>query len=169
MASRWTALGLTLSLVTACGGGASDESAGESADSAAVADSARAAGSAMTACDLASAAELSRIIGIALQEGTLASDYLGVSQCRWKREAGTDDGVAITHRGQGDMGNYTSVPGSRPAAGIGDEAVWNPDTDQMAVRKGTTITSISFLFDGREAWAREIAGVILERLAAASA
>jgi hypothetical protein len=122
------------------------------------------------ACDVVSTADLARITGLELEQGVLTNDYGGVSQCRWKRAGGTDNGVTVSVREQGDMGIYTSVPGATAVQGIGDEAVWNPNTHQLAFRVGSRIASMTFLFDeGREQWAREIAGIIHRALAAAPA
>jgi hypothetical protein len=148
----------------ACGSDAASE-AERVEDSAAVPvrDS---ASSGSRACDVVSTADLARITGLQLEEGRLTNDYGGVSQCRWNRSGGTDNGVSVSVREQGDMTIYTSVPGAVPVRGLGDEAVWNPISHQMALRVGPRIGSVTFLYDdGSESQAREIATIIQRALA----
>jgi hypothetical protein len=120
------------------------------------------------ACDVVTTAELERITGLELEEGQLTNDYGGVSQCRWSRAGGSDNGVTVSVREQGDMTIYTSVPGAVTVRGMGDEAVWNPISHQLAFRIGPRIASLTFLYDeGRESQARDIATIIQGALAAA--
>ena len=166
----WWVLG-AMALAGGCGAeeaGSEGEAGGADSAATPAADSVISTGP--KACDVVATADLSRITGIELQQGVLTNDYGGVSQCRWRRASGTDNGVTISVREQGDMGIYTSVPGATAVQGIGDEAVWNPVSHQLAFRVGPRIASLTFLFDeGREQWAREIAGLIQKELAAAPA
>lgn len=115
------------------------------------------ASSGLKACDLLSAAQIGAIIGAALEAGVTTNDYMGVSQCRFDR---TDDSqaVMISLHDHGDLGNYERVPGAVPASGLGDGAVWNAGTQQLAVRDGAAVLSISFLLPAaRQEWAEQLA------------
>jgi hypothetical protein len=121
--------------------------------------------SGVKACDVISTEDLERIIGIELQPARTTNDYLGVSQCRWDRATGSEGGVSIALHEHGDIENYRRVPGSSPVAGVGDEAVWNANTNQLGFRKGEAVLSISFLFSpSRLEWARDIARLALMRV-----
>ena len=166
MTTRVVPFAFAICLFAACQSRPADDdaSAGDSAAvTTAAADSSVASGP--KACDLVSAAELSRVTALELEEGRLTNDYGGVSQCRWSRAGGTDNGVAISLREQGDMAIYTSVPGSAPVQGLGDEAVWNQTTKQLAVRSGQRIASVTFLYpEGREQQARDIVIILLSKI-----
>jgi hypothetical protein len=152
----------------ACGSDAANEAA--RVDDSAVVAVPDSASSGIKACEVVSTGDLARITGLQLEEGRLTNDYGGVSQCRWSRAGGTDNGVSVSVREQGDMEIYTSVPGAVPVRGLGDDAVWNPISHQMAVRVGPRIGSVTFLYDdGRESQAREIAAIIQRALAPAPA
>jgi hypothetical protein len=156
-------------LLSGCGSNAAEE-AETPADSAASVEAVDStASSGAKACDVVSAAELARFTGLQLEEGRLTNDYGGVSQCRWSRVGGTDNGVTVSVREDGDLENYRGVPGAVAVSGVGEEAVWNPRSHQMAFRVGRRTASITFLYDdGRESQAREIAAVIQRALAAAT-
>lgn len=50
------------------------------------------------------------------------------------------------------------MPGATEVAGIGDAAVWNQQTGQLAFRQGTAVVSISFLATPADPqWARALA------------
>lgn len=98
------------------------------------------------ACEVVGTDELQQITGLTLKAGRTMNDYLGVSQCQWDRQNGDQGGVSITVRERGDMSIYKAVPGSTPVTGIGDEAVWAESLNQLAVRVGERVLSVSLLF-----------------------
>ena len=144
-------------LAFGCSGGGDAAPGGTAADSAeAVADlAADTAG--VTACDLVTAGMLTSIVGETFRAGRTTNDYMGVSQCKWDRVSGDGDVTVSLHR-KGNFENYARVPGATPVSGLGDEAVWNEETRQLAVRSGEAVMSVSFLFEPVEReWAEEIA------------
>jgi hypothetical protein len=162
-------LGLSAVVVLWACSSASDErpapEANAARDSSTSAEAAPAASAGVKACDLVNTPDLERIVGIELQPARTTNDYLGVSQCRWDRATGGEGGISIALHEHGDIENYRKVPGSSPVTGVGDEAVWNADTNQLGFRKDAAVISISFLFSpSRLQWAREIARLALLRV-----
>lgn len=129
------------------------------------ADTAVTASSGPKACDLLTAEEIESIIAIDVDAGETISNYGGVSQCQFNRAGGSEGAVMVSLHEQGEILNYQKVPGSARVAGLGDVAVWNPQTNQFAVKKGAAVVSISFLFSpARQEWATRLAGSALPKL-----
>jgi hypothetical protein len=160
---------LALALVTACDDGARKASVA-AADSAVSGEAAPPVESVpgVKACDLMTAEDARRITAVELQTGVTTNDYMGSSQCRFDRADGSRTGIMISLHTHGDIENYRKVPGSTQVDGLGDAAVWNPQTNQLAVRSGDAVFSISFLFaPAQRAWAVELARAALPKLEAA--
>jgi hypothetical protein len=116
------------------------------------------------ACELLSSDAIAAVTNAAFKEGVTAHDYAGSSQCRFDHEDGTQ-GIMFTLHRRGDIENYRKVPGSEAVAGLGDAAVWNQGTHQLAVRVGDAVFSISFLTTTpRQRWAVQIAEQIIVNL-----
>lgn len=116
------------------------------------------------ACALLSADEVAAVTDVAFEAGVVAHDYAGSSQCRFDHHDGTQ-GIMFTVHTHGDIENYRKVPGSEEVAGLGQAAVWNEGTDQLAVRVGDVVFSISFLTTpSRRQWAVRIAEQIVLKL-----
>jgi hypothetical protein len=96
------------------------------------------------ACALVSSAEVAAVTGVAYKAGMTTHDYGGSSQCRFDHDDGSQ-GIMFTLHTHGDIENYRRVPGSEEIAKLGAAAVWNEGTDQLAVRVGDIVFSISFL------------------------
>lgn len=118
------------------------------ADATANSGAAAAAGSdALKACDLITADELESILGSELEAGRTTNDYAGDSKCKWDLPGDAQRGVSIALRRLPDLSLYEKVPGSAPAAGLGDAAVWNATYGQLAVLEGERVISIALLVD----------------------
>jgi hypothetical protein len=160
---------MALVLAAGCNDGAR-KAAVTTADSAVSGEAAPAAESAQgaKACDLMTVDDARRITGVELQAGVTTNDYMGSSQCRFDRSDGSRTGIMIALHTHGEIENYRKVPGSTEVDGLGDAAVWNPQTSQLAVRSGDGVFSISFLFTpAQRAWAIELARAALPKLEAA--
>ncbi|MGQ0561661.1 MAG: hypothetical protein ACT443_07290 [Gemmatimonadota bacterium] len=151
-------------LMAGCDGERRD--AGEqAAPDSVTAQAAAASDTGVKACDLVTVDEIRAATGLELKPGITTSDYMGVSQCRFDRPDGSRTGLMIALHGQGDIENYRRVPGSSEVAALGTAAVWNAQTNQLAVRSGDAVFSISFLFSpARQAWAEQLARDALEGL-----
>lgn len=151
-------------LAVACdGGGRSEEDAAPAASDSIATDGAVAMGP--KACDLAAEADLERITARELQPARTTNDYMGVSQCQWDAADAPDSGIVISLHQNGRFENYQRVEGSTPVEGIGDEAVWNPTSRQLAFRQGAAVVSISFLMEPAERkWGEEIGRAVVARL-----
>lgn len=118
------------------------------------------------ACDLLSAADFTSITGASFETGVTTNDYMGSSQCRYARPGAASGGAMVALHQQGDIANYRNVPGSSVVGGVGDSAVWNRETAQLAVRRGDAVFSISlFARPARREWAVQLARVALTKLA----
>lgn len=132
-------------------------------------DSAAAVSTGLKACDLIATEELERVLSIDLDTGATTSDYMGVSQCQFNRAGSKDGAVMISLHEQGNILNYQKVPGSSSVAGLGDAAVWNPQTNQLAVKRAAAVVSISLLLSpAQQAWATQLARTALISLATAT-
>ena len=122
----------------------SAETRADSADAASVAmvDS-----SALKACDVITETELERIVDRDLEAARTTNDYAGDSQCRWNLPGDAQRGISISIHEHGDLDNYRRVPGSEPAAGLGDAAVWNGTYGQLALLDGERVLSVGLLYD----------------------
>lgn len=153
-------------LLGACGGDARETQPG-AADSAARAETAAPPqSSGPRACDLLTVEEIEHATSLDLDGGVTVSDYMGVSQCQWQRAGGgADGGVMVSLHEHGEILNYQKVPGSEMIGGLGDGAVWNPQTNQLAVKRGEAVVSISFMFSPAEqAWATSLARSAIAKL-----
>jgi hypothetical protein len=165
---------LALASLSACGPSAADREAAAADSAAAAAEVARrdsiALEAGLDACELVTTADLARISGLDLREGQLLGNFQGVSQCRWDQVGveASNSGYSISLRQPGDMGIYSSVQGATPVAGLGDEAYWNPNTHQMALRVGTRVASLAVLIENaaRDRWTREAADLVVAKLKA---
>ena len=156
---------LAIFAIQACGGDPRPaEEPAIGADTAAVAASVDTASSGPKACDLLTNTDIASVTRVDVVAGKTVNDYMGVSQCRFDRADSTQVVMVSLHE-HGDIGNYTKVPGATSVAGIGDAAVWNPQTNQLAFKRGDAVASISFLSAPAErAWAQSLARLALPRL-----
>jgi diadenosine tetraphosphate (Ap4A) HIT family hydrolase len=116
------------------------------------------------ACDLLTTADIASVTEVDVVAGKTVNDYMGVSQCRFDR-ADSTQAIMVSLHEKGDIENYSKVPGATTVANIGDAAVWNPQTNQLAFKRGDAVASISFLFTPAEpAWARSLARLAVPRL-----
>jgi hypothetical protein len=150
-------------LVAACAG---DDKAGNS-DAATDTAATVVAPTGPKACDLVTADDLRRITGQTFAAGAVTNDYMGVSQCTFKLADG-GDGVVVSLHEHGKMENYTRVEGSTPVNRLGDEAVWNPESRQLAFRQGEAVVSVSMLMTSEPIWARDVAEAALRKLGGAA-
>lgn len=115
------------------------------------------------ACEVITAADIASIANVDVVAGVTTNDYMGVSQCRF--DADTTQALMVSLHHVGNIENYRSVPGATEVDGIGDVAVWNPKTGQLAFRQGTTVVSISFLDTPADPqWARALARIAAAKL-----
>lgn len=122
-----------------------DDAARSTADSSFVAAQAGdSVASGQKACALLTADDVTAVTGITHVAGVATHDYGGSTQCRYDRSDRTQ-GIMFTTHAQGDIENYRRVPGSLHVDKIGDAAVWNDGTAQLAVKNGGGVFSISFL------------------------
>jgi hypothetical protein len=158
---------LAIVATQACGGDPRPaEEPAIGADTAAVAASIDTSSSGPKACDLLTSAEITSVTRVDVVAGKTVNDYMGVSQCRFDRADSTQIVMVSLHE-HGEIGNYTKVPGATNVAGIGDAAVWNPQTSQLAFQRGDAVASISFLSPSADvAWARSLARLAVPRLEA---
>jgi diadenosine tetraphosphate (Ap4A) HIT family hydrolase len=159
-------MALAILVVQACGGEPRPaEEPAIGADTAATAAS-EVIASGPKACDLLTNADIASVTKIDVVAGKTVNDYMGVSQCRFDRADSTQVVMVSLHE-KGDIGNYTKVPGAESVTGIGDAAVWNPQTNQLAFRRGEAVASISFLSTpAKSAWARSLARLAVPRVEA---
>jgi hypothetical protein len=117
------------------------------------------------ACDLLTGADFARVTGVPFEPGTTVNDYMGSSQCRLRRPGAPSSGAMVALHLHGDLDNYRNVPGSLVVGALGDGAIWNPNTGQLAVKKGDAVFSIS-LFEpkARRDWQIQLAKLALKRL-----
>ena len=158
-----------LVVMTACDDGARKDSvaAADSAVSGEVAPPVESV-QGVKACDLMTVEDARRVTNIELRAGVMTNDYMGSSQCRFDRVDGSRTGIMISLHAHGDIENYRKVPGSTEVDGVGAAAVWNAQTNQLAVRAGDAVFSISFLFTpAQRSWAIELARAALPKLEAA--
>ena len=152
-------------LAFGCSAGGDAAPGGTATDSAAAVAGAAGDTAGVKACDLATAESLTSIVGQEFRAGRTTNDYMGVSQCKWDRVSGDGD-VTVSLHLEGNFENYARVPGATTVSGLGDEAVWNAGTRQLAVRSGAAVMSVSFLFEPAEReWAEAIARAGVEALA----
>jgi hypothetical protein len=148
----------------ACGGeprAAEEPAAGADTVTAARVDS---QASGPKACDLLTNADIASITQVDVVAGKTVNDYMGVSQCRFDR-ADSTQAVMLSLHEHGDIENYTKVPGATSVANIGDAAVWNSQTQQLAFKRGDAVASVSFLFTPADpAWAQRLARLAVPRL-----
>lgn len=97
------------------------------------------------ACDLITNQDAKDATSTVFKPGVVTNDYAGDSQCRFDRESGTDGGIMVSLHEHGDLKNYENVPGSTVVNQLGDGAVWNDNTGQLAVRRDSAVFSISLL------------------------
>lgn len=136
-------------------------------------DSTRAADSAVAAdtyhgpkaCDLVSSDDVTRIAGGTYHSGVVTNDYMGDSQCKIESaDTSAHPTVMVTLHVKGNFEPYRKVPGIETVAGIGDEAVWNSRANQLGVRVGEAVFSVSLLGKARQEWAAKIARLVLPKL-----
>jgi len=164
---RSSARVVPLLLVLLACGGSGDAASDLSADSAAAAAAAAPESTGPKACDLATREELQEIVGGELGEARVTNDYAGSSQCQWDRP-GSPEGVSIALHQNGNLENYRAMPGSVAVTGLGDDAVWNEELNQLAVRQGAAVFSIGMFFnEKRRAWAERIGAIAVAKLTAA--
>lgn len=117
------------------------------------------------ACDIVSAADIASVTNVKVGPGVTTNDYMGVSQCRF--DADTTRALMVSLHHTGNIENYRSVPGATAVEGIGDVAVWNQKTGQLAFRQGAAVVSISFLDAPADPqWALALARIAVAKLAA---
>lgn len=142
-------------------------SAQVAADSARTADSITAANTyhGPKACDLLSADDVAKAIAGTYRTGVVTNDYMGDSQCKLESsDTAAHPTVMLTLHVKGNFEPYRKVPGIDKVAGIGDEAVWNPRANQLGVRVGEAVFSVSLLGKAREEWATKLARLALSKL-----
>lgn len=114
------------------------------------------------ACELVSAADIKRIANLPVGTGVTTTDFGGDSQCEFRQD--TVGLVMVTVHGQGSIEPYRKVPGQREVPGIGDAAVWHEGNAQLAVKRGESVFSISFLKPpAKRKWAIELARIALPK------
>ncbi len=117
------------------------------------------------ACTLITIPELQQITG--WKDISLASpteDYRGYSRCDW-RHGGLVSFLAIVANEHGDFEDYRKVPGSVPVSGVGEAAVWNPDTRRLGVKVSPGTISVNFLAGvARKEWAEEMARTVIRAM-----
>lgn len=136
-------------------------------DSAAVADTTGAANSyrGPKACALLSADDVRQVTGASYNAGITTTDYVNDSQCKITPADTTKPAVVVTLHAQGNMEPYRRMPGITKVAGMGDEAIWIPQANQLAVRLGQKIFSVSILAEpSHRDWATGLARVALAKL-----
>ena len=116
------------------------------------------------ACDLLSNDAVTQATGKKYQSGTVESDYAYDSQCKFAPTAATDSAVLVTLHAHGDFEPYKHVPNSTPISGLGDAALWNDKNNQLAVRKGAAVFSISFMGHTKQQTAVKLGHAALEKL-----
>jgi len=123
-------------------------------------------------CALISTDDLRRITGFAAKEGETTGDEKSAHRCTWHEggEAGAGVITITIHVENLDrlMGQLRNIPMSEPLSGLGDEAYWNNALNQLTMRSGARVITISFNSSGgatdhRNA-AIEIAKLILPKL-----
>lgn len=115
------------------------------------------------ACQIITAADVAAVTKVKVGDGVTTNDYMGVSQCRF--DADTVQALMVSVHHEGNIENYRSVPGASEIDGIGDAAVWNQQTGQLAFRQGAAVVSISFLAVPPDPqWARGLARTASARL-----
>jgi hypothetical protein len=116
------------------------------------------------ACQIITATDVASVTKVKVGEGVTTNDYMGVSQCRF--DADTTQALMVSLHHEGNIENYRSVPGASEVDGIGDVAIWNQNTGQLAFRQGTAVVSISFLATPADPqWARALARTASAKLA----
>lgn len=154
-----------LLLVLACADRVPEPASGQADTAVAAAPAEVTDSGGVKACDLMTVDAARRITGIELAAGVTTNDYMGSSQCRFDRADGSRTGIMIALHRAGDIENYRKVPGSTEVTAVGDAAIWNPQTNQLAVKSDSAVFSISFLFSpAQRAWAIDIARAALPHL-----
>jgi hypothetical protein len=136
-------------------------------DSARAADSLAAANSysGPKACDLVSRDDVSHVTATLYNAGVTTTDYRGDSQCKFAPVDTSRATVMITLHAHGNFEPYRKVPGIVQVGGLGDEAVWNSQANQLGVRLGETIFSVSILTgQPRKEWAKRLARIAYRKL-----
>ena len=117
------------------------------------------------ACDVVSVAELEQALGLELGPGRMANDYAGDSKCEWDLPGDPQRGVRLSLRRLESLDIYRDVPGGINAPNVGEEAIWNAEYGQLAVRQGDRVVSLSLLVpEPQREVAEEIVRLALERL-----
>lgn len=117
------------------------------------------------ACEIITAGDIRSVTKVAVVAGVTTNDYMGVSQCRFDADTAQVLMVSVHH--EGNIENYQRVPGATQVDDIGDVAVWNQKTGQLAFRQGAAVVSISFLAVPPDPqWARALARIAATKLAA---
>ncbi len=165
-AKETTALILCISVLSGC---ERQAPSGRQAvtDTATAADTAGAANSyrGPKACELVSADDVRQVTGASYNAGITTTDYMYDSQCKLTPADTTKPAVVVTLHAQGNMEPYRRMPGITKVAGMGDEAIWIPQANQLAVRVGQKIFSVSILTEPlHRDWATGLARVALTKL-----
>ncbi len=116
------------------------------------------------ACRLVTLDELRATTGLDLKPGMQTADYQGYSICQWDKAAG-GPAISLVVNENGNFFNYQNVPGAVPVSGVGEDAVWNPETHQMGIKLPKGTMSVNFLSEPfQRKWADSIAKTALGRL-----
>lgn len=116
------------------------------------------------ACDLLSSDVVREVTGSDYKPGTVESDYGFDSQCKFEPADTTNGAVLVTLHAKGEFEPYKHVPNSFAVQNLGDDAIWNVTNNQLAIKKGEAVFSISFMKNAKQETAVKLGRSALEKL-----